>query len=265
RQWSLTLAALGVVYGDIGTSPLYAVRESLLSVAGVGTHRLQVLGVISLIIWSLVIVVTLKYVVFILRADNAGEGGVLALAQLAHRSPRLTRTAKTLIGVAGILGLALFYGDGLLTPAISVLSAVEGVALDNKTFAPLVAPFTIGILVGLFLLQSRGTARVGGLFGPIMIFWFLVLGVLGFLAIVKTPEILLALNPYYGVSLVALAPAIGFVALGAVFLAVTGAEALYADMGHLGSRAIRTAWLFFVFPALVLNYLGQGAAILRDP
>ncbi|HYM16931.1 MAG TPA: KUP/HAK/KT family potassium transporter, partial [Micropepsaceae bacterium] len=209
HQLSLTLAALGVVYGDIGTSPLYAVRESLLAVAGLGTPRLQVLGVISLIFWSLLIVVTLKYVVFILRADNNGEGGVLALAQLAHRSPKLSRSAKAAIGIAGILGLALFYGDGLLTPAISVLSAVEGVALDNKTLAPLVPPFTIIILVGLFVLQHRGTARVGGLFGPIMIFWFLLLGALGLISILKTPEILLALNPYYGVSLVALSPAMG--------------------------------------------------------
>ena len=265
RQLSLTLAALGVVYGDIGTSPLYAVRESMLAVAGVGTHALRTTGVISLILWSLIIVVTLKYVVFILRADNNGEGGVLALAQLAHRSPRLGRRVKSVIGIAGVLGLALFYGDGLLTPAISVLSAVEGVALGNETFDPLVLPLTIAILAGLFLIQSRGTAHVGRLFGPVMIFWFLVLGVLGALSIAQAPEILFALNPYYGIALVAAAPAIGFVALGAVFLAVTGAEALYADMGHLGKRSIRVAWLWFVLPALVLNYLGQGAAILKDP
>jgi KUP system potassium uptake protein len=265
HQFSLTLAALGIVYGDIGTSPLYAVRESMLAVAGSGTHAQQVLGVISLIFWSLIVIVTLKYVVFVLRADNGGEGGVLALAQLAHRSPGLGRNTKMLLALGGVLGLALFYGDGLLTPAISVLSAVEGAALGNSAFEPLVLPLTLGILVWLFVIQGRGTARVGRLFGPIMIFWFLVLGALGLSSIVRTPGILLALNPYYGISIVAVSPAIGFVALGAVFLAVTGAEALYADMGHLGKRAIRTAWLFFVLPALVLNYFGQGAAILRDP
>ncbi len=261
----LTLAALGIVYGDIGTSPLYAVRESMLAVAGIGTHTQQVLGVISLIFWSLLIVVTLKYIVFVLRADNDGEGGVLALAQLARRSPRLSRRAKSLLSLAGVLGLALFYGDGLLTPAISVLSAVEGIALGNSMFEPLVLPLTIGILVALFVIQGRGTARVGGLFGPIMIFWFGVLGALGLSSIIQTPEILLALDPSHGIALIAASPVIGFVALGAVFLAVTGAEALYADMGQLGKRAIRTAWLFFVLPALVLNYFGQGAAILHDP
>jgi KUP system potassium uptake protein len=265
RQLSLTLAALGIVYGDIGTSPLYAVRESMLAVAGVGTHAQQTLGVISLIFWSLIIVVSLKYIVFILRADNNGEGGVLALAQLAHRSRRLGRRVKSAIGLAGVLGLALFYGDGLLTPAISVLSAVEGVALGDTTFEPLVLPLTIAILVGLFVIQSRGTAHVGRLFGPVMIFWFLVLGILGALSIARAPEILFALNPYYSIALVAASPSVGFVALGAVFLAVTGAEALYADMGHLGKRAIRVAWLWFVLPALVLNYFGQGAAILKDP
>jgi len=265
REATLTLAALGVVYGDIGTSPLYAVRESVLAVAGIGTHEQQVLGAISLIFWSLLIVVTFKYVIFILRADNNGEGGVLALAQLAHRSPRLSRRVKSAIAMAGVLGLALFYGDGLLTPAISVLSAVEGVALGNHTFEPLVLPLTIAILVGLFVIQNRGTARVGRLFGPVMIFWFLVLGALGLSAIAHTPEILLAVSPYYGVWLIAVSPVTGFVALGAVFLAVTGAEAMYADMGHLGKRAIRRAWLLLAMPALVLNYFGQGAAILADP
>lgn len=265
HQFTLTLAALGIVYGDIGTSPLYAVRESMLAVAGIGTHAQQVLGVISLIFWSLIVIVTLKYVVLILRADNDGEGGVLALAQLARRSPGLSRQTKALLGLGGVLGLALFYGDGLLTPAISVLSAVEGVALGDQVFEPLVLPLTIGILIGLFVIQGHGTARVGGLFGPIMIFWFLVLGSLGLSSIARAPEILLALDPSYGIAIVAASPALGFVALGAVFLAVTGAEALYADMGHLGKRAIRTAWLFFVLPALVLNYFGQGAAILRDP
>jgi KUP system potassium uptake protein len=266
RDASLTIAALGIVYGDIGTSPLYAFRESVLAVQNLPDHVRSVLGVASLIFWSLIIVVTIKYVIFILRADNNGEGGVLALSQLAHRSPRLSRRMKSAIVLAGVFGLALFYGDGLLTPAISVLSAVEGLAIgDNSSFAPLILPLTIGIMIGLFLFQSRGTARVGGLFGPVMIVWFVVLGYLGFVSIAQTPYVLLGLNPWYGVSLVAGAPLVGFFTLGVVFLAVTGAEAMYADMGHLGGRAIRTAWLFLALPSLVLNYFGQAAAILRDP
>ncbi len=246
-------------------SPLYAFRESLLAVQSLGNQTRAVLGVVSLIFWSLVIVVTIKYVTFIMRADNHGEGGVLALSQLAHRSPRLTRRLKSAIVLAGVLSLALFYGDGLLTPAISVLSAVEGIAIGNHTLEPLVLPLTIVIICGLFLIQSRGTARVGGLFGPIMVIWFTVLGYLGLLSLLRTPSILTGLNPWYGVSLIASVPRVGFFTLGVVFLAVTGAEALYADMGHLGKHAIRRAWLFLVFPALILNYFGQGAAILRDP
>jgi len=265
RQATLTVAALGVVFGDIGTSPLYAFRESLISVQALGDQTRAVLGVVSLIFWSLMIVVTVKYVTFIMRADNNGEGGVLALSQLAHRSPRLNRRMKSSIVLAGVLSLALFYGDGLLTPAISVLSAVEGIAIGNHALEPLVLPLTVVIICGLFLLQSRGTARVGGLFGPIMILWFSVLGYLGLISLIRTSSVLLGFNPYYGVSLVIGAPQIGFFTLGVVFLAVTGAEALYADMGHLGKRAIRRAWLFLVFPALILNYFGQGAAILRDP
>ena len=265
RQAVLTLAALGIVYGDIGTSPLYAMRESVLAVKTLADQSRAVLGVASLIFWSLIIVVTVKYIIFILRADNNGEGGVLALSQLAHRSPRLGRRMKTAIVTAGVLGLALFYGDGLLTPAISVLSAVEGIALDNHSFTPLILPITIAIIFGLFLFQSRGTASVGGLFGPVMAIWFVVLGYLGFMSIIRTPSVLLGLNPWYGISLVIVAPQTGFFTLGVVFLAVTGAEALYADMGHLGKRAIRTAWLYLALPALVLNYFGQAAAIIRDP
>jgi KUP system potassium uptake protein len=265
RQATLTLAALGIVYGDIGTSPLYAFRESILSVHAMADQTRAVLGVASLILWSLIIVVTVKYVIFILRADNNGEGGVLALSQLAHRSPRLGRRMKSGIVMAGVLGLALFYGDGLLTPAISVLSAVEGIAVDNHGLQPLVLPLTVAIMIGLFLLQNRGTALVGGMFGPIMIVWFGVLGCAGFISIVQTPSILLGVNPWYGISLVAGNPTMGFFTLGVVFLAVTGAEALYADMGHLGRRAIRIAWLALVLPSLILNYLGQGAAILRNP
>ena len=265
RQATLTLAALGIVYGDIGTSPLYAFRESVLSVHAMADQTRAVLGVVSLILWSLIIVVTVKYVIFILRADNNGEGGVLALSQLAHRSPRLGRRMKSGIVTAGVLGLALFYGDGLLTPAISVLSAVEGIAVDNHRLQPLVLPLTVAIMIGLFMLQHRGTARVGEMFGPIMIIWFGVLGYVGFMSIIQTPSILLGINPWYGISLVAGNPKLGFFTLGVVFLAVTGAEAMYADMGHLGRRAIRIAWLALVFPSLILNYLGQGAAILRNP
>ena len=265
RQAVLTVAALGIVYGDIGTSPLYALRESVLAVKNLSDQTRAVLGVASLIFWSLIIVVTVKYVIFILRADNNGEGGVLALSQLAHRSPRLGRRMKSAIVMAGVLGLALFYGDGLLTPAISVLSAVEGIALDNHSFTPLILPLTIAIIFGLFLFQSRGTASVGGLFGPVMIVWFVVLGYLGLVSIVRTPSVLSGLNPWFGISLVIAAPQTGFFTLGVVFLAVTGAEALYADMGHLGKRAIRTAWLYLALPALVLNYFGQAAAIIRDP
>lgn len=265
RQATLTLAALGIVYGDIGTSPLYAFRESVLSVRGMADQTRAVLGVVSLILWSLIIVVTVKYVIFILRADNNGEGGVLALSQLAHRSPRLGRRLKSGIVTAGVLGLALFYGDGLLTPAISVLSAVEGIAVNNHRLQPLVLPLTVAIMIGLFLFQSRGTARVGRIFGPIMVIWFGVIGYVGFISIVQTPSILLGINPWYGISLVAGNPTMGFFTLGVVFLAVTGAEALYADMGHLGRRAIRIAWLGLVLPSLILNYLGQGGAILRNP
>lgn len=265
RQATLTLAALGIVYGDIGTSPLYAFRESVLSVQGMADQTRAVLGVVSLILWSLIIVVTVKYVIFILRADNNGEGGVLALSQLAHRSPGLGRRMKSAIVIAGVLGLALFYGDGLLTPAISVLSAVEGIAINNHQLQPLVLPLTVAIMIGLFLLQNRGTARVGGMFGPIMVIWFAVLGYVGFVSIVQKPSILLGINPWYGISLVARNPTMGFFTLGVVFLAVTGAEAMYADMGHLGRRAIRIAWLALVLPSLILNYLGQGAVILRDP
>lgn len=265
RQATLTLAALGIVYGDIGTSPLYAFRESVLSVQGMADQTRAVLGVVSLILWSLIIVVTVKYVIFILRADNNGEGGVLALSQLAHRSPRLGRRMKSAIVIAGMLGLALFYGDGLLTPAISVLSAVEGIAINNHRLQPLVLPLTVAIMIGLFLLQNRGTARVGGMFGPIMVIWFAVLGYVGFMSIVQKPSVLLGINPWYGISLVARNPTMGFFTLGVVFLAVTGAEAMYADMGHLGRRSIRIAWLALVLPSLILNYLGQGAVILRDP
>ena len=265
RKRTLTLAALGVVYGDIGTSPLYAVRQSALAAGEHVNNHSAVMGVVSLIVWSLIIVVTIKYIILIMRADNDGEGGVLALASLAHRLPGLGRRAKLAIGTAAVLGLALFFGDGMLTPAISVLSAVEGLSVESKTFEPLVLPLSLVILIGLFMIQSRGTARVGKLFGPVMVVWFVVIGVLGLNAIVRAPQILMALSPGYGLMLFVREPWTAFVALGSVVLAVTGCEALYADMGHFGKAPIRFAWLVFVFPALVLNYFGQGAMLLLSP
>jgi len=263
RTLGLTIGALGVVFGDIGTSPLYAMRESALALGGHAASAFAVYGAVSLIFWALVIVVTVKYVGFIMRADNNGEGGVMALAALAHRAP-VSRGAKTAIGVAALMGLALFYGDGMLTPAISVLSAVEGLGASDA-FRPWIMPITLIILIVLFLLQSRGTEKIGKVFGPVMVVWFIILAILGAIAIAREPQIIAAANPMYAVSLFIREPWTAFVALGSVVLAVTGCEALYADMGHFGSRAIRWAWLYFAFPALVLNYFGQGALLLADP
>ncbi len=265
RNAVLTLGALGVVFGDIGTSPLYAMRETALAAGGAHPGADAVMGAVSLIFWALTIVVTIKYVTFIMRADNDGEGGVLALAALAHRSAGLGRWTKTAIGIAAIMGLALFYGDGMLTPAISVLSAVEGLGTENASFAPAVVPVSLIVLVGLFLLQARGTDQIGKLFGPVMLIWFIAIAVLGFIAITKAPQILMAANPAYGLALFFHEPWTAFVALGSVVLAVTGCEALYADMGHFGAYPIRFAWLVIAFPALVLTYFGQGAVLLVDP
>ena len=262
RTLSLTLGALGVVFGDIGTSPLYAMKASI-AAAG-GPDAAAIYGCVSLIFWALMVVVTLKYVFLILRADNNGEGGVMALAALAHRAP-VSRASKTFIGVAALLGLALFYGDGMLTPAISVLSAVEGIAVDNAALSHLVLPLTLAILIALFAVQSHGTHRIGRFFGPIILLWFASLTALGVMAIIKAPQILHAVNPLYAVQLFAAHPWTGFVALGSVVLAVTGCEALYADMGHFGRRAIQWGWLFVAMPALVINYFGQGAQLLTDP
>jgi KUP system potassium uptake protein len=264
RTLVLTLGALGVVYGDIGTSPLYAMRAAAVAAGGDAPNMLAVYGALSLIFWSLLVVVTLKYVMLILRADNNGEGGVMALAALAHRAP-VSRKAKTAIGVAALLGLALFYGDGMLTPAISVLSALEGIAVQNAGFKPFVLPLALGILIALFAVQSRGTHKIGRWFGPVIVLWFVALAALGLAAIVKAPQILGAMNPAHAVALFAAEPWIAFVTLGAVVLAVTGCEALYADMGHFGARAIRWGWLFVALPALLLNYFGQGAHLLVHP
>jgi KUP system potassium uptake protein len=265
REAGLTLGALGVVFGDIGTSPLYAVKQSVIAAGGNLPGSAAVLGSLSLIFWSLLIVVTIKYVVFIMRADNNGEGGVMALAALAHRSSGLGRRLKTTIALVSLAGLALFYGDGMLTPAISVLSAVEGLGVESQRLTPLILPLTLIILVGVFLLQRHGTERIGRLFGPVMVMWFLVMALLGAVAIWHNPRILLSVNPWFGIRLFIHEPWTAFVALGSVVLAVTGCEALYADMGHFGRFPIRAAWLLFALPGLLLNYFGQGALVLSDP
>jgi KUP system potassium uptake protein len=260
---SMTIAALGVVYGDIGTSPLYAVRQSLVDFADMSEHA--ILGALSLIVWALALVVTVKYVLVIMRADNRGEGGLLALTALVLRTTSQGRKRYIWIMAAGLVGAALFYGDGVITPAISVLSAVEGLKVATPLFEPYVIPISLVLIAGLFLVQRRGTAAVGGLFGPVMLVWFAALAVLGIWGIAQHPRILLALNPLYGIAVLADAPWRGFVMLGAVFLAVTGTETLYAVLGHFGRTALRTAWLRLVFPALVLNYFGQGALLLGNP
>jgi len=265
RGWrhNVTLAALGIVYGDIGTSPLYAVRQSLVDFGDMSERA--VMGALSLIVWALVLIVTVKYVVVIMRADNRGEGGLLALTAVVLRTTNRRHKRYLWIMGAGLVGAALFYGDGVITPAISVLSAVEGLKVATPLFNPYVIPIALVLLVGLFLMQSHGTAVIGGLFGPVMLVWFLALAVLGVHGIAQHPRVLLALNPLYGVEVVAHNPHAGFLMLGAVFLAVTGAEALYADMGHFGRTALRRAWLAVVFPALLLNYFGQGALLLGNP
>jgi KUP system potassium uptake protein len=260
---NLYLGALGVVYGDIGTSPLYAVKQCVLSLGRITPDN--VYGVLSLIAWSLITVVTLKYVSVIMRADNRGEGGILALTALALRAVSGKSRRHWWILAAGLLGASLFYGDGVITPAISVLSAVEGLKVATPMFDSYVIPITLVLLVVLFAMQRRGTALVGGLFGPVMVVWFAVISLLGLTEILRNPAILLALDPSYGIRLLIGHPFEGFILLGAVVLAVTGVEALYADMGHFGRRPIQIDWLAFVFPALMLNYLGQGALLLARP
>jgi KUP system potassium uptake protein len=265
NQLGLMLGAIGVVFGDIGTSPLYALRQTVLATEGGLPNHVAVMGSLSMIFWALVLVVTVKYVLIIMRADNDGEGGTLALAALAHRSPGMTRGIKNTIGIGAIVGLALFFGDGMLTPAITVLSAVEGLTVEAPHFAALVVPFTLAILILLFAIQSRGTHKLGRLFGPVMLVWFAALAWFGLVSLLRTPDILAAFNPWYGLQMFLHAPWVAFVSLGAVVLAVTGCEALYADMGHFGRRPIQYAWLFIALPALMLNYFGQGAALLRNP
>jgi KUP system potassium uptake protein len=258
------LTALGVVYGDIGTSTLYGLKQAV--DAGGGPNPDTVLGIVSLILWALLLIVGLKYAILILRADNHGEGGIVALLALldARHAPRGSWRAQLLI--VGLIGAALLYGDGVITPAISVLSALEGLKIDAPRLAPMVVPFTIAILVALFLVQRKGTEFVGNIFGPVMLVWFVAIGLLGMLGIMRTPAILAAISPYYAVAyLLHAGPGIAFAVLGAAFLTLTGAEAMYADMGHFGRRPIQLGWFAVVSPALMLNYLGQGGLLLADP
>jgi KUP system potassium uptake protein len=261
----LTLGALGVVYGDIGTSPLYALRECFHGLHAVPPTRENVLGVLSLIFWSLTLIISIKYILFVMRADNKGEGGILALLALVAQSPDARRRSRATLVALGLFGAALLYGDGMITPAISVLGAVEGLQVATHIFEPYIVPVTVAILFGLFLIQSHGTARVGALFGPVMIVWFATISILGLRWIVRDPHVLGAFSPHHAVRFFLYAGWHGFVVLGSVFLVVTGGEALYADMGHFGRKPIRTAWFVMVLPALLLNYLGQGAMILNDP
>ena len=265
RLAAVAIAAIGVVYGDIGTSPLYALKEAFH-----GTHAMlvstpNVLGVLSMIFWSLIIVVSIKYVGFMMSADNKGEGGIMALMALVQHATAGGTRARWLLMTLGIFGAALFYGDGMITPAISVLSAVEGLEVATPAFKTFVIPISLIVLIGLFMVQRHGTARVGALFGPVMLLWFATLAVLGVHSIARYPEVLAAVNPWYAVAFFIEHGVAGMIVLGAVVLAVTGGEALYADMGHFGKRPIRIAWFYFVLPALVLNYFGQGALLLHDP
>jgi len=264
RLAPLVIGAIGVVFGDIGTSPLYTLRECFTGAHGLPLTESNVYGILSVIFWAITIIVTLKYVTLIMRADNRGEGGIMALTALVSRGLSERRARWWLVGL-GIFGAAMFYGDGMITPAISVLSAVEGLDVMTPALKPFVVPLTLVILIGLFSIQRHGTASVGGLFGPIVCLWFAVLATLGGIEIARDPAVLLALNPVYAFEFLWENPLPAFLALGAVVLAVTGTEALYADMGHFGATPIRRAWLFFVLPALVLNYFGQGALIIHDP
>jgi len=261
---ALILGVLGVVYGDIGTSPLYAMRAAASHFEDGGVEAWEVLGLLSLIIWSLILTVTVKYVAFVLRADNRGEGGILALMALAQRSVENARL-RWALALIGIAGACLFFGDGIITPAISVLSAVEGLKVVSPHLEKAVLPISVVILLALFLVQYRGTAKMGAIFGPICAAWFFVLGLLGLWEVLHNPGVLAAISPHWAVSFCVHYKLMAFIAFGSVVLAVTGAEALYADMGHFGRRPIRWAWLVIVLPALVLNYLGQGALLLRDP
>ena len=261
---SALLAVLGIVYGDIGTSPLYAFKASLDHFTESGIAEFEILGILSLIFWALIIIVTLKYVTLVMSADNKGEGGILALMALAQRAAEDDR-GRAGLALIGIIGTGLFFGDGIITPAVSVLSAVEGIEVTAPNLKHFVVPISAAIICLLFLVQSRGTGSVGRVFGPVMALWFATIGVMGAVQIIHHPHVLLALSPHFLVLFIWHHGWLAFVALGSVVLAVTGAEALYADMGHFGASPIRRAWIFFVLPCLVLNYFGQGALILGDP
>jgi KUP system potassium uptake protein len=260
---TLSLGALGVVYGDIGTSPLYALRECFSGHYGLAPNHDNVLGVLSLIFWSLIIVVTIKYLVVILRADNDGEGGILALMALVKPSGK-SKSGMIIVSL-GLFGAALLYGDGVITPAISVLSAVEGLKIATPFFEPYIIPLTVIILFCLFAVQKKGTGSVGKMFGPVTLLWFFTLAVLGIKGIVTNFEVLQSVNPYYAINFFVQNQFHGFVVLGSVFLVITGGEALYADMGHFGRKPIRIAWFAVVLPCLFINYLGQGALVLGNP
>ncbi len=265
--FSLTVGALGVVYGDIGTSPLYALRGCFQEPYGVPVLPANVLGILSLILWSLILLVSIKYLVFILRADNKGEGGILSLLSLAFPEHRTAEASLGRYGmvVLGVFGASLLYGDGMITPAITVLSAIEGLTVATPLFNDYVIPLTVMILIALFLMQRKGTGNVGRIFGPVMVVWFVTIGVLGAVAVARNPEVLAAFNPWCGLRFLGSQGVVGFAVLGGVFLVVTGVEALYADMGHFGRKPIQWAWFGLVLPGLFLNYLGQGALLLKDP
>ncbi len=262
--WILAMGSLGVVFGDIGTSPLYAFRSALSTMQGETVQRTDIYGIVALALWALIMVVTVKYVLFLMRADNKGEGGVLSLMALAQRA--IGRRTRTLFFL-GLIGAALFYGDAVITPAISVLSAIEGLktipSIGHAVTTDLVVMISIAILIGLFFVQARGTARVGAIFGPVMLLWFVCMAALGAMHILDDPRVLFAVNPFYGVQFLIQHGFVGFLVLGSVFLTVTGAEALYADMGHFGRWPIQSAWLFLSLPCLAINYLGQGAMALK--
>ncbi|HVG01298.1 MAG TPA: potassium transporter Kup [Nitrospira sp.] len=263
---SLAVAAMGVVYGDIGTSPLYALRECFHESHGLAATTDNILGIISLIVWSLVLVVTVKYLLFVMKADNDGQGGMLALMALSQRThPVNLRKGLSLVTTLGLIGVAFLYSDGIITPAISVLSAVEGLTLATKFFDPYILPITLCLVALLFTIQRRGSGKIGSIFGPVMLIWFATMALLGLVSLIRTPEVLLAANPLYGLAFVIHHAGIGFLVLGGVFLVLTGAEALYADMGHFGRRPIQLGWFAVALPALLLQYFGQGALLMRDP
>jgi len=262
---ALTVAALGVVFGDIGTSPLYALRECFHGPHSLAVTPHNVIGIVSLVFWSLIIVISIKYLLIVIHADNRGEGGILALMTLLTRERKESGHSQKIFIALGLFGSALLFGDGVITPAISVLSAVEGLNVATTVFEPCIRPISIGVLLVLFLFQQRGTAKIGYVFGPILFVWFLVIAILGTLSIIKSPDILAAVNPYHALEFCVGNKMRGFAVLGIVFLALTGGEALYADMGHFGRNPIRTSWFCFVLPALILNYFGQGAYLLKNP